>query len=563
MSDDEGTPPRGGSGEETGSDWAWADDPADGGWESDGGARSNGGPPPRSRNGGGAARARAAADPAAEAQAAWDSDVELAARPVLSDALKESLKERALREATGRGWAFPELAEPGASSGSDWPEFDSLLPPSAASPPGTAVESWLIEDTGDLLGVRDAPPEKPRQVAFKLLLDDVTSESLVEAQGALMTNSNDITIVLPEHGPLVVGATSERACDVVLDDDRVSGRHLMFEVVDVPGQVERRVLLTDLHSTNGVYKNSAPLQPYQTEEVAIGDEVVLGGRAISRFRVIEAWPVDVQVRRLALSHRRDGFWTCARAALTALFRGSVSNSSGAPCGSGAAVAALVRCFFLARGRALQAASAISHVYLELRERDRSLKMAYRAWCTTTYQRCALGSLVYPDSALTRGGLALPHCAPLATANFRELCAAAVPMSCRSLGHEWQAAVLLRRFETSKALRYARQLCVSHPVRAQSWLLLSEVIMLTQRKYAEARKAARAAVECLQVAEVQVAGLEAAGVDTDEMRRRLAVLRIKVRPLSSFCALLTTKGYDRETPVHTFNPDGTAVRNCRC
>ena len=45
----------------------------------------------------------------------------------------------------------------------------------------------------------------------------------------------DAPILLPQNGPLVIGATSEQDADVLIDEPRVSGRHARLEIVPCNG----------------------------------------------------------------------------------------------------------------------------------------------------------------------------------------------------------------------------------------------------------------------------------------------------------------------------------------
>jgi len=42
-------------------------------------------------------------------------------------------------------------------------------------------------------------------------------------------------ILLPQNGPLIIGATSEQDADVLIDEPRVSGRHARIEIVPCDG----------------------------------------------------------------------------------------------------------------------------------------------------------------------------------------------------------------------------------------------------------------------------------------------------------------------------------------
>jgi pSer/pThr/pTyr-binding forkhead associated (FHA) protein len=158
-------------------------------------------------------------------------------------------------------------------------------------PGGLSAEGWSV---ADLFKVNADGGFEQKRESFKLIIDDMTSSTLLDAQGALMSPSGDVSIILPQQGPMVIGASASRGCDVVLDDERVSGRHCLFEVTT--NATSCRLVVTDLMSTNGVFKNSVRIKPFASVEVKEGDEIALGARAYARFRVAFAEPDDVQVR---------------------------------------------------------------------------------------------------------------------------------------------------------------------------------------------------------------------------------------------------------------------------
>ncbi len=45
----------------------------------------------------------------------------------------------------------------------------------------------------------------------------------------------DAPILLPQNGPLIIGATSDQDADVLIDEPRVSGRHARLEIVPCNG----------------------------------------------------------------------------------------------------------------------------------------------------------------------------------------------------------------------------------------------------------------------------------------------------------------------------------------
>ena len=58
--------------------------------------------------------------------------------------------------------------------------------------------------------------------------------------------------------------------DYVLSDDSISRIHAKFEKRD------NQILLTDMNSTNGTYKNGLRMQPQETTEIEPGDEIRFG-----------------------------------------------------------------------------------------------------------------------------------------------------------------------------------------------------------------------------------------------------------------------------------------------
>ena len=58
--------------------------------------------------------------------------------------------------------------------------------------------------------------------------------------------------------------------DYVLPDDSVSRIHARFN------KEGEKVLLTDMNSTNGTYKNGLRMQPQETVEIEPGDEIRFG-----------------------------------------------------------------------------------------------------------------------------------------------------------------------------------------------------------------------------------------------------------------------------------------------
>lgn len=83
-----------------------------------------------------------------------------------------------------------------------------------------------------------------------------------------MDQKNKIHIELKQF-PCMVGKMAG-CVDYVLSDDSVSRIHARF---DIQGE---KVLLTDMNSTNGTYKNGLRMQPQETVVIEPGDEVRFG-----------------------------------------------------------------------------------------------------------------------------------------------------------------------------------------------------------------------------------------------------------------------------------------------
>lgn len=91
--------------------------------------------------------------------------------------------------------------------------------------------------------------------------------------------------VLPVHGPWVIGAVTDRDCDMVVDLPTVSGRHARLEVVRKAGSSV--CMLTDLGSTNGTWVNAARITPFQEVPLYPNDVIRLAEPGIE-FRVTVA-----------------------------------------------------------------------------------------------------------------------------------------------------------------------------------------------------------------------------------------------------------------------------------
>ena len=162
-------------------------------------------------------------------------------------------------------------------------------------PGGLDTGNWQASDVVQMAGrsarmLRSVSP-------FKLALDEGAVDCLDNVLGALLLRDGQTALAVPAHGPLVMGATKFRGCDVVLDEPRVSGRHVFFEAV--AGRGGMRLTVTDMGSTNGVYFNGEKLAPWSPAAIDVGDVIVLGAREFARFQVESVSKADLKVRAAA------------------------------------------------------------------------------------------------------------------------------------------------------------------------------------------------------------------------------------------------------------------------
>ena len=81
-----------------------------------------------------------------------------------------------------------------------------------------------------------------------------------------------------EPGGLVFGRDGQLV-DVVLNDRSVSRRHARLS------RSVGRLLVEDLHSTNGTKINGRTIEPFVREPVTRGDDVVFGGRSVDLWKM--------------------------------------------------------------------------------------------------------------------------------------------------------------------------------------------------------------------------------------------------------------------------------------
>lgn len=139
--------------------------------------------------------------------------------------------------------------------GSKFNEYDSVdsrLP---------SLEYVIRRDTDPAI-LENGPAETDGNTIF---FDERT---LKEYKLYAMDKKNKIHIDLKQF-PCTIGKMAG-CVDCVLTDDSVSRIHVRFD------KQEERILMTDMNSTNGTYKNGLRLQPQETVEIEPGDEVRFG-----------------------------------------------------------------------------------------------------------------------------------------------------------------------------------------------------------------------------------------------------------------------------------------------
>ncbi|BDA46038.1 probable GTP diphosphokinase CRSH, chloroplastic at N-terminal half [Coccomyxa sp. Obi] len=118
--------------------------------------------------------------------------------------------------------------------------------------------------------------------------------SVRDASGNMLS-AQDKVILLPQRGPLIVGAVDDADADVILDAPTVSGRHARLEIVPAGEgrrQSDFRCILTDLGSTNGTWVNRARLRAHSDTQIRSRDTVAFGDSAVA-FRVVALAPDNI------------------------------------------------------------------------------------------------------------------------------------------------------------------------------------------------------------------------------------------------------------------------------
>lgn len=138
-------------------------------------------------------------------------------------------------------------------------------------------------------------------------------------------------VLLPQQGPLIIGAVEDADIDVILDAPTVSGRHARLEIVPTGSGTKStdfrsaphstqilafvrcwracplaayykcvepmkvvmyRCILTDLGSTNGTWVNRAQLRPHRDTQIRARDTVAFGDSRIA-FRLVALEPDNI------------------------------------------------------------------------------------------------------------------------------------------------------------------------------------------------------------------------------------------------------------------------------
>eukprot|EP00892_Ulva_mutabilis_P005765 jgi/Ulvmu1/3560/UM166_0014.1 len=332
-------------------------------------------------------------------------------------------------------------------------------------PGGLDSGSWQAADVVQMAG-RSA--RMLRSVApYKLTLDEGAVDCLDNVLGALLLRDGQTALAVPAHGPLVLGAIKFRGCDVVLDEPRMSGRHVFFEAIAGPGGM--RLTVTDMGSTNGVYVNGVKLAPWSPTVIDAGDVVVLGAREFARFQVEPINKADLK--------------------------------------EASTIAALVDDL-----KALR-----YHV-------------SDKAWRVNKRQRLALGCLRHPNSQLTRDMLASSGTPPVAETlprtSLAEVATAAVPIAVwNTRNRDDLVRGMLRKGDAAPARSFLHRLAVNYPTDPRTWIALAELRLFYDADYAGARVRCRAAIEALNISESQLQSIVSLGHDHSDKMIRLGLIRV--------------------------------------
>ena len=154
------------------------------------------------------------------------------------------------------GWEYPEPAEYGGEYRGEYGSFSRMQ----ADAPTDWPAGGLAGDAG-----REAARE-PEPDCGNTVFYDIGADREYKLYALDKKNKNHIEL---KRFPCTVGKMAG-CVDYVLPDDSVSRMHARFEKKD------GRILLTDMNSTNGTFKNGLRMQPQETVEIEPGDEIRFG-----------------------------------------------------------------------------------------------------------------------------------------------------------------------------------------------------------------------------------------------------------------------------------------------
>lgn len=174
--------------------------------------------------------------------------------------LKERRERRPSSDSDGAdspsGWEYPEPAEYGGEYGGEYGSFSCMQ----ADAPTDWLAGGLAGDAGKEVA-RESEPDCGNTVFY-----DIGADREYKLYALDKKNKNHIEL---KRFPCTVGKMAG-CVDYVLPDDSVSRMHARFEKKD------GRILLTDMNSTNGTFKNGLRMQPQETVEIEPGDEIRFG-----------------------------------------------------------------------------------------------------------------------------------------------------------------------------------------------------------------------------------------------------------------------------------------------
>jgi hypothetical protein len=113
-----------------------------------------------------------------------------------------------------------------------------------------------------------------------------TSPQHARATGAALLHGHLVCMSGPNRGityqvgasGIVVGRSA--ACDVQIDDGRVSSRHAWIGIVD------GKAVVRDLNSTNGTFLNAQTSTPITESDLLSGDTIYFGGHLSEQYRFV-------------------------------------------------------------------------------------------------------------------------------------------------------------------------------------------------------------------------------------------------------------------------------------